>query len=85
MHTDRQIERQTDMHRCIHWYIYIVRCSTELAQLFPLSYSRGSSTCYFDRLLDFSVIIPTCSITMATVSFFAMLEYFASRMLYFDL
>ena len=39
---------------------YFGRCSSELAQLVPLSFSRGSSTCYSDRLHDFSVIIPRC-------------------------
>ena len=42
---------------------HFVRCSSELAQLVPLPYSRGRSTWlpdYFDRLPDFSVTIPTC-------------------------
>ena len=39
---------------------YFGRCSSELAQLVPLSYSRGTSTRYSDRLHDFSVIIPRC-------------------------
>ena len=34
------------------------RCSSELAQLVPLPYSRERSTCYSDRLHDFSVTIP---------------------------
>ena len=33
-------------------------CSSELAQLVPLPYSRGRSTRYSDRLHDFSVTIP---------------------------
>ena len=37
---------------------YFGRCSSELAQLVPLLFSRGRSTRYFDRLHDFSVIIP---------------------------
>ena len=37
---------------------YFGRCSSELAQLFPLPHSRGRSTRYSDRLHDFSVIIP---------------------------
>ena len=40
-----------------YWY-YFSRCSLELAQLVPLSFSRGRSTRYFDRLHDFSVTIP---------------------------
>ena len=39
---------------------YFCRCSSELAQLVPLPYSRGRSTCYSDRLHDFSVTIPRC-------------------------
>ena len=38
----------------------IGRCSSELAQLVPFPFSRGRSTRYFDRLHDFSVIIPRC-------------------------
>ena len=37
-----------------YWY-YSGRCSSELAHLVPLSYSRGRSTRYSDRLHDFSV------------------------------
>ena len=37
---------------------YFGRCSSELAQLVPLPFSRGRSTCYSDRLHDFSVAIP---------------------------
>ena len=39
---------------------YFGRCSSELAQLVPLPFSRGKSTCYSDRLHDFSVTIPGC-------------------------
>ena len=39
---------------------YFGRCSSELAQLVPLLFSRGRSICYFDRLHDFSVTIPRC-------------------------
>ena len=37
---------------------YFVRCSSELAQLVPLPFSRGRSTRYSDRLHGFSVTIP---------------------------
>ena len=37
---------------------YFGRCSSELAQLVPLPFSRGRSTRYSDRLHDFSVTIP---------------------------
>ena len=36
---------------------YFGRCSSELAELVPLSYSRGKSTRYSDRLHDFCVTI----------------------------
>ena len=39
---------------------YFGRCSSELAQLVPLPFSRGRSTCYSERLHDLSVTIPRC-------------------------
>ena len=33
---------------------YFGRCSSDLAQLVPFPYSPGKSTCYSDRLHDFS-------------------------------
>ena len=39
---------------------YFGRCSSELAQLVPLPFSQGRSTCYSDRLHDFSVTILAC-------------------------
>ena len=39
---------------------YFGRCSSELAQLVPLPFSRGRSTRYSDRLHDFFVTIPRC-------------------------
>ena len=39
---------------------YFGRCSSELAQLVPLPFSRGRSTHYSDRLHDLSVTIPRC-------------------------
>ena len=36
---------------------YFGRCSSELAQLVPLSFSRGRCTRYSDRLRDYSVTI----------------------------
>ena len=39
---------------------YFGRCSSELAQLVPLPYSRGRSTHYSDKLHDFCVTIPRC-------------------------
>ena len=52
---------------------YFGRCSSELAQLIPLPFSRGRSTGYSDRLHDFSVTIPRCY-KMSTVSFLALLN-----------
>ena len=54
---------------------YFGRCSSELAQLVLFPYSRGRSTRYSDRLLDFSVTIPRCyKVSMSTVSFLAQLD-----------
>ena len=49
---------------------YFGRCSSELAQLVPLSYSRGRSSRYSDRLHDFSVTIPRCYKDAYVNSFF---------------
>ena len=49
---------------------YFGRCSSELAQLVPLPYSRGRSTRYSDRLHDFSVTIPRCYKDVYVKSFF---------------
>ena len=47
--------------RISHFYgYYFGRRSSELAQLVLLPYSRCRSTCYSDRLHDFSVTIPRC-------------------------
>ena len=49
---------------------YFGRCSSELAQLVPLPFSRGRSTRYSDRLHDFSVTIPRCYKDFYVNSFF---------------
>ena len=49
---------------------YFGRCSSELAQLVPLPYSRGWSTRYSDRLHNFSVTIPRCYKDVYVNSFF---------------
>ena len=49
---------------------YFGRCSSELAQLVPLPFSRGRSTRYSDRLNDFSVTIPRCYKDVSVNSFF---------------
>ena len=55
---------------------YFGKCSSELAQLVPLSFSRGRSSCYSDRLHDCSVPISRCykDVSMSTVSFIAQLD-----------
>ena len=47
------------------------RCSSELAQLVLLPFSQGRSTCYSDRLHDFSVTIPRCYKDVYVNSFFS--------------
>ena len=60
------------------------RCSSDLVELVPLTYSRERSTCYSDREHDFSVTIPRCLEDMNVKIFFAhreTLEICACRML----
>ena len=52
--------RQNVASLSLFYRYYFGRCSSELAQLVPLPYSRGRSTRYSDRLHDFSVTIPRC-------------------------
>ena len=54
----------------LFYMYYFCRCSSELAQLVPLPYSRGRSTHYSDRLHDFSVNIPRCYKDVYVNSFF---------------
>ena len=49
---------------------YFGRCSCELAELVPLSYSRGRSTRFSDRLHNFPVTIPRCYTDNYVKSFF---------------
>ena len=49
---------------------YFGRCSSEVAQLVPLPFSRGRSTRYPDRWHDFSVTIPRCHKGVYVNSFF---------------
>ena len=46
------------------------KCSYKLAQLVLLPFSRGRSTCYSDRLHDFSATIPRCYKDVYVNSFF---------------
>ena len=50
---------------------YFGRCSSELAELVPIPYTRGRSTCYSDRLPHFSVTIPRRYKDVYVNSFFA--------------
>ena len=56
--------RQNVARLSLFYRYYLGRCSSEclseLVQLVPLTYSRGSSTRYSDRLRDFSLTIPIC-------------------------
>ena len=59
----------------IFYRYYFGRCSSELAQLVPLSYFQERSTGYSDRLHDFSVTILTCYKDIyVTVSFLTQLD-----------
>ena len=49
---------------------YFGRCSSELAELVPLSCSWGRPTYYSDRLHGFSISIPRCYINVYVKSFF---------------
>ena len=49
---------------------YFGRCSSELAQLVPLPFSRGRPTRYSDRSHDFSVTVPRCYKDIYVNSFF---------------
>ena len=49
---------------------YFGRCSSKLTHLVLLPYSRQRSTCYSDRLHDFSVTIPICYKDFYVNSFF---------------
>ena len=68
---------------------YFGNYSYELAQLAPLSDSRGNPTHYSDRLHCFSGTIPRCYKDVCVNSFFSShswtLQFSAHRMLFFDL
>ena len=62
--------RQNVASLSLFYRYYLGRCSSELAQLVPLPFSRGRSTRYSDRMHDFSVIIPRCYKDVYVNSFF---------------
>ena len=49
---------------------YFGRCTSELAELFPLPYSRDRSTRYSNRMQEISVTIPRCYEDVFINSFF---------------
>ena len=54
---------------------YFVRCSSELAQLDPLSYSWGRSTCCSDKWMNFvSPFLYVKGMSVSAVSLFAQLD-----------
>ena len=62
--------RQNVASLSLFYRYYFGRCSSELAQLVPLPFSRGRSTRYSDRLHDFSVTISRCYKDVYVNSFF---------------
>ena len=54
----------------LYYRYYFGRCSSELAQLVPLTYCWGKSTDYSDRYHDFSVTFPRCYKDVFVNSFF---------------
>ena len=52
--------RQNVASSSLFYRYYFGRCSSELAQLVPLPFSRRRSTRYSNRLHDFFVTIPRC-------------------------
>ena len=63
------VHRRNAVSLNLFYRYYFGRCSSELAQLVPLPFSRGRSTCYSDRL-HFSVTIPKCYKDVYVSSFF---------------
>ena len=62
--------RQNVASLSLFYRYYFGRSSFELAQLVPLPFSQGRSTCYSDRLHDFSVTICRCDKDVYVNSFF---------------
>ena len=62
--------RQNVASLSLFYRYYFGRCSSELAQLVPLPFSRGRSTRHSDRLHDFSVNISKCYKDVYVNSFF---------------
>ena len=54
------VHRQNVASLSLFYRCYFGRCSSEMVQLVPVPFSRGTSTHYSDRLHDFSVTIARC-------------------------
>ena len=54
------VHHQNVANLSLFYRYYFDSCSSELAELVPVPYSWGRSTCYSDRLYDFYVTIPRC-------------------------
>ena len=62
--------RQNVASLSLFYRYFFGRCSSELAQLVLLPFSRGRSTRYSDRLCEFCVAIPRCCKDVYVRSFF---------------
>ena len=62
--------RQNVASLSLFYRYYFGRCSSKQAQLVPRPFSQERSTCYSDRLHDFSVTIPRCYKDVYVNSFF---------------
>ena len=65
--------RQTVASLSLFYRYYFGRCSSELAQLVPLPYSRGRP-CYSDCMILLSPFLDVTRMSMSTVSFLAQLD-----------
>ena len=63
-------DRRNVANLSLFYCYYFGRCLSELAQLVPLSFSRGRSTVYSYRLHDSFVTIPSCYKDVYVNSFF---------------
>ena len=67
--------RQNVASLSLFYRYYFGRCPSELADLVPLPYSQGRSTCHFDRLMIFlSPFLNVTRMSMSTVPFLAQLN-----------
>ena len=64
------VHRQNVASLSLFYRCYFGRCSSEMVQLVPVPFSRGTSTHYSDRLHDFSVTTPRSYRDVYVNSFF---------------